>query len=88
MDEATIEMLANEVLHAEDTREPLKLFTERFPDITIKDSYQIHLRVVEKKKARGVRIIGKKIGLTSKAMQELLGIDEPDYGFIMSTNII
>ena len=87
MDEATYEMLANEVLKAEDTREPLKLFTERFPDITIHDSYQIHLRVVEKKKARGERIIGKKIGLTSKAMQELLGIDEPDYGFIMSTNI-
>ncbi|MFX1518860.1 MAG: 2-keto-4-pentenoate hydratase [Promethearchaeota archaeon] len=87
MDEATYEMLANEVLKAEDTREPLKLFTERFPDITIKDSYQIHLRVVEKKIARGEKVIGKKIGLTSKAMQELLGIDEPDYGFIMSTNI-
>ena len=87
MDENTIEMLANEVLIAEDTREPLKLFTDRFSDITIQDSYQIHLRVVEKKKARGEKVIGKKIGLTSKAMQELLGIDEPDYGFIMSTNV-
>ncbi len=87
MDEATIEMFANEVLNAEDMKEPLKLFTERFEDITIQDSYQIHLRVVEKKKARGEKVIGKKIGLTSKAMQELLGIDEPDYGFIMSTNI-
>ena len=87
MDEATYETLALEILKAEDTHVPLDLLTERFPEITIQDSYQILTRVVEKKKARGERIIGQKIGFTSKAMREMFGIDEPDYGFIMSPHI-
>lgn len=54
----------------------------RFPDIEIADSYAISSAVAAAKVAAGAKIIGHKIGLTSKAMQAASKIDEPDYGYI------
>ena len=59
--------------------EPL---TVTYPAITIQDAYQIQLINVDKKKELGQKIIGKKVGLTSKAMQQMLGVPEPDYGHL------
>ena len=56
--------------------------SERFPDIKIEDSYAISSLIAEKRVAEGRRVIGHKIGLTSKAMQASSKIDEPDYGYI------
>ncbi|MCG8490656.1 MAG: 2-oxopent-4-enoate hydratase [Sneathiellales bacterium] len=55
-----------------------------WPDITLRDAYEISRRVAEIKQANGGRIIGHKVGLTSKAMQRSSKIDEPDYGYIFS----
>lgn len=52
------------------------------PDMTIEDAYKIQLENVENRIADGDKIIGMKVGLTSKAMQNLLGVDEPDYGHL------
>ena len=59
-----------------------------FPDIAIEDSYAISSMVAERRVAAGARIIGHKIGLTSKAMQASSKIDEPDYGYIFDDLLI
>ncbi|WP_286138279.1 fumarylacetoacetate hydrolase family protein [Bacillus sp. AFS055030] len=62
----------------------MKALTEVYPGLTEKEAYQIQLTNVEEKLKKGQKIIGKKIGLTSIAMQELLGVDEPDYGHLLT----
>ena len=59
-----------------------------FPEIEIADSYAISSLVAERRVAAGRRIIGHKIGLTSKAMQASSKIDEPDYGYIFDDLLI
>ncbi|MCC6000134.1 MAG: 2-oxo-hepta-3-ene-1,7-dioate hydratase [Pararhodobacter sp.] len=56
--------------------------SEQFPHIEIADSYAISSAVAQARVKAGARIIGHKIGLTSKAMQAASRIDEPDYGYI------
>jgi len=56
--------------------------SETYPNIEIEDSYAISSIVVNQKVAQGAKIVGHKIGLTSKAMQAASKIDEPDYGYI------
>lgn len=54
-----------------------------FPDMEIEDAYHIQELQVADRKAAGAVVKGYKIGLTSKVMQDLAGIDEPDYGFLL-----
>ncbi|MES9681902.1 2-keto-4-pentenoate hydratase [Bacillus sp. AFS001701] len=69
---------------AEESGVSIKALTEIFPGLTEREAYQIQLTNVEEKLKKGQKIIGKKIGLTSIAMQELLGVDEPDYGHLLT----
>jgi 2-keto-4-pentenoate hydratase len=62
--------------------------TVMYPDITIQEAYQIQLATIDKKVAAGSRIIGKKIGLTSLAMQQLLKVDQPDYGHLLDDMVV
>src|SRR3954462_4865735 len=66
-------------LRARTTVAPL---TSRIDDITIDDAYHISLRMLERRIADGERVIGKKIGVTSKAVQNMLGVYQPDFGFL------
>jgi 2-oxo-hept-3-ene-1,7-dioate hydratase len=59
-----------------------------FPAITIEDSYAISTEVMKRKVAQGRKVIGHKVGLTSKAMQRSSMIDEPDYGYILDDQMI
>ncbi|NMG76484.1 fumarylacetoacetate hydrolase family protein [Aromatoleum diolicum] len=56
--------------------------TTRHPDITIDDAYRISLRLLQRREADGERVIGKKIGVTSKAVQDMLDVHQPDFGFL------
>lgn len=51
-------------------------------DLTIDDAYAISLKLLAKRKAEGEKVVGKKIGVTSKAVQDMLGVDRPDFGFL------
>jgi 2-keto-4-pentenoate hydratase len=62
--------------------------TELNPDLTIEEAYQVQLLTIQKKVEAGQRIVGKKIGLTSAAMQNLLGVDQPDYGHLLDGMVI
>jgi 2-oxopent-4-enoate/cis-2-oxohex-4-enoate hydratase len=68
-----------DALRARRTVPPL---TSRFPELTIDDAYRISLALLERRLADGEKIIGKKIGATSKAVQNLLGLDQPDFGYL------
>lgn len=74
--------IADELWAAEAGAYQISSLTEKYPEMTLEDSYQIQLINAEKRKKMGERQIGMKIGLTSRAMQKLLGVNEPDYGHL------
>jgi len=63
-------------------RRTLPPLTERAPHITIDDAYRISVATLALREQDGERVIGKKIGVTSKVVQDLLGVFEPDFGFL------
>lgn len=61
-------------------RTPLEPLRERLPGIDLDDAYRIQLRMVQRRVDAGDRIVGKKIGVTSKPVQDFLGVFQPDFG--------
>lgn len=87
MDEAArktkIAELGDELYAALRSRTTLAPLTERWPEITIEDAYHVSLRMVKRRiEDDGETIIGKKIGVTSRAVQEMLGVFQPDFGYL------
>src|SRR5579875_786770 len=74
---------ADRLAEAERTRTPIDRLTDLYPGIDGSDAYDIQLRQIAAKKQAGAKVVGKKIGLTSKALQQQLGITTPDYGHLM-----
>jgi 2-keto-4-pentenoate hydratase len=70
---------------AEQSRIPLPPLSQEYPTLTPAQAYAIQSAWLDLKLAKGAGIIGRKIGLTSRAMQELLGVDQPDYGFLLDS---
>lgn len=77
--------LAADLFAAESTRRPIQPPTDSFPELSLRDAYRIQQMNVDRRLGMGERIIGHKIGLTAKAMQELFGVSEPDYGHLLDT---
>jgi 2-keto-4-pentenoate hydratase len=88
MDESRIKTLADMLLTAEVSRKPIAPLTETDPGITVDEAYRVQLRIMEIKKSAGQIVVGKKIGLTSLAMQTMLGVKEPDYGHILNGMVV
>jgi 2-oxopent-4-enoate/cis-2-oxohex-4-enoate hydratase len=86
LSETRIHTLGDELFAALRARAVLEPLTNREPSITIDDAYNISLRFLERRKAEGERVIGKKIGVTSKPVQDMLGVHQPDFGFL--TNVM
>lgn len=80
--------LARELDKAEQGQLPIEQFSKRFPDMKIEDSYAIQREWIGLKRAAGQRVIGHKIGLTSRAMQLASSIEEPDYGTLLDNMLI
>jgi len=83
LDDDQVSALAAELHGAEVTRNQIRQFSTRFPGMTMNDSYRVSRAWVSLKRAEGQRVIGHKIGLTSRAMQRATGIDTPDFGTLM-----
>ncbi|WP_029110848.1 2-keto-4-pentenoate hydratase [Mycobacterium sp. URHD0025] len=75
--------LAADLAEAERSRVPMTPLTDRYGDIDVVDAYEIQLINIRQRVAEGARIIGHKVGLSSKAMQDMMGVDEPDYGHLL-----
>ncbi|HTP20290.1 MAG TPA: 2-keto-4-pentenoate hydratase, partial [Solirubrobacteraceae bacterium] len=78
-----LDRLALALQVARDRREPIAPLTETLPDLSVTDAYAIAERNVAARVAAGAAIVGHKIGLTSPAVQEQLGVDQPDYGTLL-----
>ncbi|MEY2993257.1 MAG: 2-oxo-hepta-3-ene,7-dioic acid hydratase [Pseudomonadota bacterium] len=75
--------LAAELDQAQRTRTQLRHFSKRFAGMDMEDGYRVSRAWVTHQVAQGARVIGHKIGLTSRAMQQASQIDEPDYGTLL-----
>jgi len=78
----TLGHLGDELFQALRHRRTVNPLTERHPAITVDDAYRISLHMLRLRELSGERVIGKKIGVTSKAVQDMLGVYEPDFGFL------
>lgn len=79
---ATIEHYGDELFEALRHRKTLTPLTDRESDIEIDDAYHISQRMLAHRQAEGERVVGKKIGVTSDAVQNMLGVHQPDFGFL------
>jgi len=79
---------ARELYRAEKEKSVLRPFTGKYLKLAPEESYRIQLALIEMKKADGAKVVGKKIGLTSKAMQKMLNVDQPDYGHILDNMVL
>ncbi|AZL12059.1 MAG: fumarylacetoacetate hydrolase family protein [Brevibacterium aurantiacum] len=87
LDETTIAAIADDLANAEKNRSKIGLLTAKYPDMTVEDSYAVQNEWRRRGEASGRRLIGHKIGLTSKPMQQATGISEPDYGAIFADQV-
>jgi 2-keto-4-pentenoate hydratase len=88
MDESEVDALARTLLDAARTRRPIGQLTVGHPDLDAAAAYRVQRAVVAARLAGGERIVGWKVGLTSRAMQQQLGVDSPDYGPILSGYLV
>lgn len=79
---------ADLLLQAQRTRTPIAPLTVQFEDMGVEDAYEIQLLNIGRRQEGGDRIVGHKVGLSAKAMQRMLGVDEPDYGHLMQDMVI
>ena len=84
MNEETIRKFGDELYAAWLERKTVAPLTERDPRITLETAYRIALRTIDRRVQAGETIVGKKIGVTSKPVQDFLGVFQPDFGQLTS----
>ncbi|GLR64552.1 2-oxopent-4-enoate hydratase [Marinospirillum insulare] len=82
MNKELIQSCGDELYQAMVERKAIRPLTERHSNMSVEDAYQISLRMLELRLAAGERVIGKKIGVTSKAVQDMLNVHQPDFGYL------
>lgn len=75
-----IQRYGDELYAAWQSRRTIAPLLQREPDITLADAYAVQSRFVQRRLDAGATVVGKKIGVTSKPVQELLGVFQPDFG--------
>ena len=85
MEDTQIRRLGDELYDALRQRRTLVPLTDRHPDISIDDAYHISLHMLSRREADGEKVVGKKIGVTSKPVQDMLNVHQPDFGFLTDT---
>ena len=82
MNTALQDQLGDELYEALKACRTLEPLTNRHPDISIDDAYAIQQRMLQRRLAAGEQVVGKKIGVTSKAVMNMLGVFQPDFGWL------
>ncbi|GAA0910793.1 2-keto-4-pentenoate hydratase [Pseudonocardia zijingensis] len=83
-----MQALAAELESAEASARPIEPLSERFPGLTEADAYAIQDITLRRRLAAGATLSGHKIGLTSEAMRRQLGVEDPDYGYVLSSRVL
>lgn len=78
---------AGSLLIAEKSRLIIPQLSRTYPEMTIEDAYDVQRRWAQARIKAGARIVGRKIGLTSRAMQQASKMTEPDYGVILDDQL-
>ena len=78
---------ARALYEARRTRQPIEPFTDADPDLGMADGYAVQQQLTSMLLADGDRIVGYKVGLTSKPMQKMIGVDQPDYGPVLASTV-
>jgi 2-oxopent-4-enoate/cis-2-oxohex-4-enoate hydratase len=84
MDTTRIQHYGDELYQSLLNRQPVAPLTDRESDITIEDAYQIQLRMIQRRLDAGERVVGKKIGVTSQVVMDMLKVNQPDFGQLLS----
>jgi 2-oxopent-4-enoate/cis-2-oxohex-4-enoate hydratase len=84
MDTTTQHRYGDELYTALIERKTVAPLIEREPSITIEDAYKIQQRMIQRRIDAGERVVGKKIGVTSKVVMDMLGVNQPDFGILLS----
>lgn len=82
MDQALKKDLALQLYHCLRQQKTLKPLTDSHPQMSIEDAYGISLELLALREADGEVVVGKKIGVTSKAVQDMLNVRQPDFGYL------
>lgn len=82
VNQTSLDTYSAELFRALRTRQPVEPLTTREPALTLDEAYRISLGILARREAEGERVVGKKIGATSRAVQDMLKVDQPDYGFL------
>lgn len=83
LDDILVRKIALRLREAERNRAPIDILSIDYPGIDIADAYRVQQETLRLRLAEGRTVRGKKVGLTSRAMQLALGIDEPDFGVLL-----
>lgn len=84
LDKKTITAFGDELFEALRNARQIAPLTDREPGITIKEAYQVQLHTIERRIGEGERVVGKKIGITARAVMQMLKVDQPDFGHLLS----
>lgn len=87
LDKEQIGSIVDDLARAEESRAMIPRLTARYPEMTVEDAYAVQNEWRRRGEASGRRLVGRKIGLTSKVMQQGTGISEPDYGAIFADQV-
>lgn len=88
MDQSLINELGDELYRALTSASMIEPLTSRFADMRIEDAYQVQQRLIARRIENGERVIGKKIGVTSQAVMNLLKVDQPDFGMLTDRMVL
>jgi 2-oxopent-4-enoate/cis-2-oxohex-4-enoate hydratase len=83
MEKNRITQLGDELYEALTGNAMLAPLTEREPGITIDDAYAIQQQLLSRRLAGGARVVGKKVGVTSRAVMNMLEVFQPDFGYLL-----
>lgn len=88
IDDSVAQRLADELAHAADVAGPVEPLTGRVPGLDLAGAYEVQGRLVRRWTDAGDRVVGHKVGLTSVAMQQQLGVDQPDSGVLLDRMVL
>jgi len=87
MEQQTITQLGDQLFNALSNCHTVPPLTERHPNITIEDAYHIQQQMVSRRLEAGAHVVGKKIGVTSQVVMNMLNVHQPDFGYLLDTMI-
>lgn len=88
IDETLIQRHGDELYDALVAGRTVPNLRDRIDGLTIVDAYRIQARMIDRRIANGATVVGKKIGVTSRAVQNMLGVYEPDFGILLSDMVL